>query len=112
MGVLPLLKFGGTLLSPGRIFSIALGNFQSAHLLIASIAGSGTNVDVFQGTDGPPGGGIYSIQFIPNFGFARIDLSQNEANSHLVVVAASIVIVQLVIDDGKTIHSYMVAPTA
>ena len=112
MGVLPLLKLDGSLMAPGRIFSIAMGNFQSARLLILSIAGSGANVDIFRGTDGPPGTGIYSIQYIPNNGFARIDLSQNEANSHLVVQAGSIVIVQLVIDDGKQIRSFMVPPTA
>lgn len=112
MGIMPVLKLDGSLMAPGRIFSIALGNFQSAHLLILSIAGSGTNVDVFRGTDGPPGTGVYSIDYIPNNGFARIDLSQNEANSHVVVQASSIVIVQLVIDDGKRVHSFMVSPTA
>lgn len=112
MGVLPLLQLDSSLMATGRLFSIALGNFQSARLLILSIAGSGANVDVFRGTDGPPGTGIYSIQYIPNNGFARIDLSQNEANSHLVVQASSIVIVQLIVDDGKQIRSFMVPPTA
>jgi hypothetical protein len=112
LGVLPVKKLDGSLLGPGRLFSIALGTFRSARLLIANVSGAQVSADVFQGTDGAPGQGIYANQRIPNFGQWRIDLTQNEALSNLVVIASSVVIVQLEIDDGKYRHSFMVPPAA
>jgi hypothetical protein len=112
LGVLPEKKLDGTLLAPGRLFSIALSSFRSARLLIGNVSGSDTTVDVFRGTEGLPGTGIYSIPTLPNFGHKRIDLTQNEALSNVVVLTSGLVIVQLVIDDGKTLHSHMVPPGA
>jgi len=108
LGIPPVEKMGGALLSAGSLFSIAVGSFRSARLLIANVSGAQINVDVFTGTEFPPGTGIYSNPRLPNFGLWRVDLAQSESQSNLVIQASGIVIVQVVIDDGRTFHSFMV----
>jgi hypothetical protein len=111
-GVLPLQKIDSSPVGGGRLFSIALGSFRSARLLIANVSGAQISVDVFQGTEHAPGSGIYSNPRLPNFGQWRVDLTQNESLSNLVIQASGWVVVQVVIDDGKVLHSFMAPPMA
>jgi hypothetical protein len=94
----------------GGLFSLALGNFRSASLLISNVSGAQVTVDVFKGTNHAPGSGIYSNPRVPNYGQWRVELTQNEALSHLIVQASGSCLVQVVIDDGRSIQSFMVTP--
>jgi hypothetical protein len=110
IGVLPEAKLDDTPVAAGRLFSIALGNFRSASLLIANVSGTDQAVDVFKGTDGVPGTGIFYNPRIGNNGTWRVDLTQNEALSHLIVQSYGVLIVQVIIDNGKSVQSFMVSP--
>ena len=100
----------GGLLSEGTQFAIALGNFRSASLLIANVSGSDQAVDVFKGTRGADGFGIFSNPRITTTAIWKVNLTQNEALSNLIVHASGLVIVQAVINDRQTIQSFMVLP--
>ena len=110
IGLLPTLR-GDTPFGMGQLFSIALGNFQSASLLIANVSGGDQGAEVFLGTVGAPGSGIHTNGRIRNHGIWRIDLTQNEARSNVVVRATGLVIVQVVIDDGRSIQAFTAAPS-
>ena len=112
VGILPTSKLDGTPLSMGRLFSIALPNYRSASVLIANVANSDALVDVFKGTGGAPGTGFIHNPRLPTHHIWRVDLTQNEALSHLIVSANNNIIVQVVIDDGRSIQSFMVTPIA
>ena len=95
----------------GTDFAVALGTFPSARLLIANLSGSDVAVDVFKGSKGTDGFGIYSNPRITATAIWKANLTQNEALSNLIVHASGPVIMQAVIDDGQTIQSFMVLPS-
>ena len=68
-------------------------------------------VDVFKGGKGTDGFGIYSNPRITATAIWKVNLTQNEALSNLIVHASNPIIVQAVIDDGQTIQSFMVLPS-
>jgi len=100
----------GTSLSQGTQFAIALGNFRSASLLVGNVSGSDIEVDVFKGSQGANGFGIFSNPHLAPNAIWKVNLTQNEALSNLIVHASGPVIMQAVIDDGQTIQSFMVLP--
>ena len=111
VGVLPAIRRDGTRLGMGTQFAIALGSFRSASLLIANVSGNDVYADVWVGTRGTDGGGIFSNPRLVPAAVWRVDLTQNQALSNLIVSSSGNTIVQAVIDDGKSIQSFMVTPT-
>lgn len=106
----PTNKRDGTALAAGKEFHIALGSFRSASLLVANVGGTDQVVDIHVGTRGADGSGIYSN---PRLGLAaswRVDLSQNEALSNLVVSSTGPIVVQLMLDHGTKPQSFVVLP--
>jgi hypothetical protein len=111
VGIWPTHKRDGTAFAMGREFNIALGSFRSASLSVANLGGSDQVVDIFKGTSGAAGHGIFSNPRLgPNASW-RVNLTQNEALSNLIVTSTGPVIVQVVIDDGTTKQSFMVLPS-
>ena len=108
--VFPVRNRGGFPLGMGTDFAVALGSFRSTSLLIANVSGSDQAVDVFKGTRGADGFGIFSNPRITTTAIWKVNLTQNEALSNLIVHASGLVIVQAVINDGQTIQSFMVLP--
>ena len=111
VGVPPTKKLDGSALGMGREFSVTLGNFRSASLLIANVSGADLAADVWVGQPGPSGGGSYSNSRLAANGIWKVDLSQNEAQSNIVVTANSYIIVQVVINDGNSFQSFMAVPS-
>jgi hypothetical protein len=111
IGVMSKLGLDGTPFGAGHEFSVPLGSFQKAVLLVANVANGDVGADVFKGTNGALGTGFYSNARIQNHGIWRQNLTQNEAFSNIVVASTGPIVVQVVIDDGKTIQSYMVPAT-
>jgi len=109
--VFPIRNRGGFPLGMGTDFAVALGSFRSTSLLIANVSGSDQAVDVFKGTRGADGFGIFSNPRITTTAIWKVNLTQNEALSNLIVHASNPIIVQAVIDDGQTIQSFMVLPS-
>jgi hypothetical protein len=85
-------KSDGGGLSAGRFFSIPLRSFQSAYLLVANVGGNDAAADVS-----------------PNAVW-KVSLTQNEALANLVVASTSNIVVEVVIDDGRTVQSFMTLP--
>jgi hypothetical protein len=111
VGILPITRLG-TVFGMERLFSAPLGNFRSASLLIANVWGDDVSVDIFKGAKGPDGSGINANPRLANYGIWRVDLTQNEALSNVIVSSSGSVIVQAVIDDGRGVQSYMVPPSS
>jgi hypothetical protein len=110
VAVLPDRRRDGSLFSFGTNFALALGNFQSASLLIANVSGSDVAIDVYKGYSGSIGGGVFTNPHLLNNGIWKVNLTQNEALSDLIVTATGPIIVQAVINDGRAIQSFMVLP--
>ena len=108
--VFPIRKRDNTLLGMGADFAVALGSFRSATLLIANLSGSDVAVDVFKESRGADGFGIFSNPRISATAMWKVNLTQSEALSNLIVHASNPIIVQAVINDGQTIQSFMVLP--
>jgi len=68
-------------------------------------------VDVFKGSRGADGFGIFTNPRLTTNAIWKVNLTQNEALSNLIVHASGLVIVQAVINDGTTIQSFMVLPS-
>jgi hypothetical protein len=112
IGVLHSRKPDGTPFGAGMRFSVPLGNFRAASLLIANVGGGDAGVDIFKGVVGASGTGYIQNPRLGNNAIWRVDLTQNEASANVIVTSAgSLIIVQVVIDDGKSIQSYMVPPS-
>jgi hypothetical protein len=111
VGLWPTAKHDGTALGAGKTFAIALGTFKSASLQVANISGSDVATDVFKVTASATGTGIYTKPRLGANAIWKVDLSQNETLSNLVVTATDWIIVQIVIDDGRSVQSFMVPPT-
>jgi len=86
----------------GTLFSVTVGNFSRASLLVANVSGTDLTVDVFVGTAGAPGAGKYSLPDVKNNMIARIDLDPSDSNSHLVMRSTGDIVAQLVVDTGKS----------
>ena len=112
VGVPPIKKLDGSALGMGTEFSVGLGNFRSASLLIGNVSGADQVADVWLGQPGRAGGGIYSNSRLPANGIWKVDLTQNEAFSNIVITATSYIIVQVVIDEGRSIQSFTVLPAS
>jgi hypothetical protein len=112
LGVLPRLEFDGTSYGSGQVFAIPLGGFKRTSLLIANVSGSDVGVESFRGTKGAPGSGTLLNARLGSHASFKVDLTQSEAFSNYVVSSTGLIIVQVVIDDGKSIESYMVAPSS
>ena len=110
VSIFAIRKRDGFPLGMGTDFAVALGTFPSARLLIANLSGSDVAVDVFKGSKGADGFGIYSNPRITATAIWKVNLTQNEALSNLIVHASNPIIVQAVISDGQTIQSFMVLP--
>jgi hypothetical protein len=111
VSIFAIRKRDGFPLGMGTDFAVALGTFRSARLLIANLSGSDVAVDVFKGSKGADGFGIYSNPRITTTAIWKVNLTQNEALSNLIVHASNPIIVQAVIDDGSTTQSFMVLPS-
>jgi hypothetical protein len=101
----------GTALSQGQQFGIALGAFRSASVLIANVGGGEQVVDIHVGTRSADGSGIFSNPRLATRATWRVNLTQNEALSNLVVTSTGPIVVQVVIDDGRSIQSFQVLPS-
>jgi hypothetical protein len=111
IGLFPTKRPDGSPLGMGRVASAALGNFRSATLLIANVSGMDQSVDIFKGARGADGSGYITNPRLRNHGIWRVDLTQNEALSNVVVTSTGFVVVQVVIDDGNTVQSFMALPS-
>jgi hypothetical protein len=111
IGVLPGLEVDGTPYGSGQVFAIPLGSFKKASLLIANVSGSDVGVESFRGLKRAPGTGTSLNGRLGSHASFRVDLTQNDAFSNYIVSSTGLIIVQVVIDDGKTIQSYMVPPS-
>jgi hypothetical protein len=104
-------RLDGTGFAMGKEFNVALGKFRSAWLLVANVGGSEQVVDVHVGTRSADGSGVHSNPRLPYFGIWRVQLSQAEAQSNLVVSSTGAVVVQMMIDDGTKAQSFVVLPS-
>ena len=100
----------GTILSQGTQFAIALGNFRSASLLIANVSGSDIGADVNVGTRAANGSGIFTNGKVATNAIWRVNLTPNESLSNLVVTSTGLMIIEAIIDDGKSINAFQVLP--
>src|SRR5947207_10182179 len=76
VGLTPIRKRSdGMSLAQGTQFAVALGNFRTASLLIASLSGSDIAVDVFVGTRGPTNSGIFTNPKIATNAIWRVNLT-------------------------------------
>jgi len=100
-----------TILSQGTQCAIALGNFRSASLLIANVSGSDIGADVNVGTRAANGSGIFTNGKIATNAIWRVNLTPNESLSNLVVTSTGLMIIEAIIDDGKSINAFQVLPT-
>jgi hypothetical protein len=102
IGISPLRRQNGVPLAFGTLFPITNGAVSSSAILVANISGSDVQVEIFVGTKGADGTGKHSIRVKPN-AVGRIELTADDANSHLVMSATGDIVAQIVIYDGKDI---------
>lgn len=110
IGVLQKLNFDGTPFGSGQVFSIPLGGFEKASVLIANVSHSDVGIESFSVAKGAPGSGTSLNERLPQNGIHKVSLTQNDAFTNFIVSSTGLVIVQLVIENGRTIQSYMVPP--
>lgn len=112
IGILHKSKADGTSFGMGTVFSVPLGSFRSAYLLIANVSGSDVGVELFRGALGAAGTGNPSNQRLTSHAIWKLALTANEAFANVIVRSTGFIIVQVVVDDGRSIQSYMVPPTS
>ena len=110
LGVLQKSKTDGSPDGSGNLFAVPLGSFKKASLLIANVAGTDVGVESFRGVKNAPGSGRSLNERLTSHASFAVDLTQADAFSNYIVSSTGLIIVQVVIDDGKTVHSYMVPP--
>ena len=91
------------------MFDVAVGDVPAPVLLIANVSGSDQTVDVFIGTSGVVGTGKYTTRLVDH-GIWRVDISDADKNSHIVVVSQGFLVVQLVSDDGQRVSAVTCLP--
>ena len=96
IGIPPLRRQNGTPLAVGTLFPITNGAVSSSAILVANISGADVVVDIFVGTKGADGSGKHSIRVKPNT-VGRIELTADDANSHLVMSSTGNIVAQIVI---------------
>jgi hypothetical protein len=104
VSVPPAFRTDGTLVHMGSLFPFAIGALQgtaSVSLLVANVSGSDVAVDVSVGTASSAGSGKYQNGRLSNRNIWRLDLPPDDLNANLVLTSTGLVIVQLVIDDGR-----------
>jgi hypothetical protein len=101
----------GKNLAQGTQFSIAIGpDVPSPSLLIANVSGSDCAVDIFRGTRGSANGGTQTNPKIATNALWRVDLTDADKGSNIVVASTGIVIVQLALDDGSRVSALTCLP--
>lgn len=110
-GVPHITEADGTPYASGRLFAVPLGGFKKASLLIANISFSDVSVESFRGVKEADGSGVPLNSRLQTHGSFRVDLTQSDAFSNYIVNSSGPIIVQVVIDDGKTVQSYMAPPS-
>jgi len=103
IGIPPARRQDGTPLAVGSRFPIINGAVSSSTILVANVSGTDVTVDIFVGTKGADGTGKYSITRLKPNSVGRLDLTADDANSHLVLSATGDIVAQIVIDDGKPV---------
>ena len=111
VGLWPTNRLNGTAFAMGKEFSVALGSFRNAWIMAANVGGTEQAVDISKGTRSADGAGIFSNPRVGPYGIWKAVLTQNEAQSNLIVTSNGPIIVQVVIDDGKSIQSFQVLPS-
>lgn len=101
IGIPPARRQDNTPLAVGRLFPITNGAVSSSAILVANVSGNDVTVDIFIGTKGPDGTGKHTIARLKPNAVGRLDLTPDDANSHLVLSATGDIVAQIVIDDGK-----------
>jgi hypothetical protein len=94
----------------GMVFSIALGDFAAATLLVGNISGRDASVDVYPGRRGAQGTGKYTNPRLLVYTVWQVDLEPSDQSSHLLVYGDTDLVVQLVVDDGRP-HGITCLPT-
>ena len=110
-GVLQRTKADGTLYGSGRLFAVPLGGFKKASVLIANVHNTDVSVESFRGVREADGTGTQLNARLTENASIKVDLTENDAFTNYIVSSSGLIIVQVVIDDGKTIQSYMVPPS-
>ena len=110
ISVFPTFESDGSPLGTGRLFAIALGEYQFATLLIANVSGNDVIADVSKGTRAGDGNGTFTNPRLTSNAIWRIDLTSVERNSNLVVSSTAEVVVQVIINDGLSVQSFQVLP--
>jgi hypothetical protein len=95
----------------GRQFGVAIGDIVGlTSLLIGNISASDVNIDVFRGTVGTPGNGVYNHPGLPNRNTWRVDLQPTDAGSRLVIRSTGELIVQLAVAQGNNLDMTTILP--
>jgi hypothetical protein len=110
LAIFPLRATDLSLYAAGENFAIALGDVPSPTLLITNVSGADQAVDVFLGTYGAAGNGRYSTPRLVNNGLWRVDLTDLDKNANLFVTATGLIVVQLVLADGKRVSALTCMP--
>jgi hypothetical protein len=111
LGVPPVLGANGTALQGGTLIPVAVGDLMTGtYLFIANISGQTQAVDVFRGTQGAPGAGVYSNGQLPPNGVWQVQLQAGDAKQHIVIASTGNVMAQLAVDDGTKVDVAMLVP--
>lgn len=109
-GVLQKARFDGSADGAGTLFAVPLPGFKKASLLIANVSGSDVGIESFRGAKSAAGSGTSLNQRLGSHASFDVALTQSDAFTNYIVSSTGPIIVQVVIDDGKTIQSYMISP--
>jgi len=111
LNVPPTRRRDGVPFAMGTSFSIALGDVPTPALLIANLNGQDVSADVFRGSRGADGAGAFTTPRIAANALWRVDLTDADKNTNLVVHSSGLVIVQLVFDDGQRVSALTCLPS-
>lgn len=85
-------------IAAGTLFAVPMGDVVgTTSLLVANVSGIDVNVDVFRGTKGADGFGIYNNPQLSNHCIWRVDLRPSDGYANLVISATSAVIAQIAV---------------
>jgi hypothetical protein len=101
MAIPDIVEFGGQGLAIGTAFVLPLDDVKAAALLITNPSGGDIRVDVFHGTRGAPGAGIYNHPGLGEHAVWRVDLQPSDEKKTLFINASAPILVQVMIDDGR-----------
>jgi hypothetical protein len=100
---LPSVKASdGSAYGMGKVFAVSPGAFRHrATLLIANVSGGDADMDVYVGTRGPVGNGVYTNPLLNNHTMWVVEIDPAYANTGLVIVSSGDAVAQLIVDEGK-----------